>query len=220
MAVMLLIWVTLQSTQCGKNTPNICPTYKQDTVLLNAFVPNIKAIFRIGDTVKVESLVTDNFTPLSGATAFTYETTQLYLRVQPYSIVKNSTLPELQYANIEFNPVVTDGQLLNINYSGYNYLYKKVNASHTLKIGFVAGKPGLYAFECTNGRYSYDGGYSIYRPDDICTNFWGVTSFAAPQKNLQYWDSLGVSAVSLAGNYGSKSISRQSRNYFLLKVIP
>ncbi len=216
----LFAFITLNSFQCGKNISDPCDKYTADTILLSSGLPNIKAVFKVGDTIKLESLIKDEFVPKSGAAAFTTEINQLYYRLQPFSIIKNNALPELQYANIEFNPIVVDGQLLNINYSGYNYLYKRNTGVNSLKIGFVAGKPGLYAFQCTNGRYGYDGGFNLYRPGDNCTNYWGITNFTASQKNLQYWDSLGVAAVSLPSNYGTNTIAKNNYNYFFFKVIP
>lgn len=219
---VLFAFITLNSFQCGKNISDPCTKRSTDTVLLNHSFANMRAIFKIGDTVKIEALISDNLPALSGNITLSAPLNQLYLKIQPYSIIKNSSLPELQYANIEFNPYVEEGQLVNSSNGGYNYLYKRAAGTNSLKIGFIAGRPGLYAFDLSNDRYSYmiGGGLALYASGDNCTTYWGVSNFNRQSQNLQYWDSLGVSAVSLSPNYGFGSISKNNRNYFLVKVIP
>lgn len=218
--IVLFFSIVLQSFQCGRPVER-CTNYTQDTVLLGSNVINSRALYHIGDTIWIGSVVTDNLIPLSGAAPFNIELTQLFFNAQPYSIKNNPTLPELQYANIEFNPVVAVGQLQNIGFGGYSFLYKRTTATNSLKIGFVAGRTGLYAMDCGNSRYYYDGAaLSIYKPNENCTTYWGLTNFAAIEQNKNYWDSIGVAAVSLAPNYGNTTISKSERNYFLFKVIP
>ena len=220
--IILFFSIVLQSFQCGRPIDPNCTTRTQDTVLLNSTIINSKAVYHIGDTVWIGSIVSDNLTPLSGAAAFNIEFTQLFLTIQPYSIKTNPTLPELQYANIEFNPVVSEGQLQSNGYGGYNFLYKRTTGSNSLKVGFIAGRTGLYAMDCVNDRYYYNGGsnFAIYKPNDYCNTYWGITNFSPVVQNRNYWDSIGVTAVSLAPNYGSVTISKNERNYFLFKVIP
>lgn len=218
----LFAFITLNSFQCGKNVSDPCTQYNKDTVLLNHSFANVKATFKVGDTIKIEALISDNLPALSGNINLSAPLNQLYLKIQPYSIIKNSTLPELQYANIEFNPYVGEGQLVNSSNGGYNYLYKRTSNANSLKIGFIAGRPGLYLFDLSNDRYSYQigGGLALYASGDNCTTYWGISNFNKSSQNLQYWDSLGVAAVSVSPNYGFGTVSKNNRNYFLFKVIP
>lgn len=215
-------WITLNSFQCGKNVTDPCPQSKTDTILLNHSFSNLKAIFKIGDTIKIDAAISDNLPTVTGNVSLSAPLNTLYLKVQPYSIIKNSTLPELQYANIEFNPYVSDGQLVNSSNGGYNYLYRRSNNVNSLKIGFIAGRAGLYIFELNNDRYAYmiSGNMPLYAVGDNCTTYWGVSNFNKASQNLQYWDSLGVSTVSFSSTYGSGSVSKNNRNYFIFKVIP
>jgi len=139
---------------------------------------------------------------------------------QPYHVITSTSLPQLQYANIEFNPVITEGLLQNLSYSGYNFLYKRTTALNTLKIGFVAGRTGLYVISSNNSLYSSGGSFSLIRGSDYCTTYYGITSFSLAEQNRNYWDSLGVTAVSLPSNYGGTVIAKNMRNYFFFKVIP
>jgi hypothetical protein len=109
---------------------------------------------------------------LSSSGVFTANLDQLYLNVQPFSISTTSSLPELQYANIEFNVVVKEGMLQTSAYPGYNFLYKRTTAHNTLKIGFIPGRAGPYIIFCTNNRYYNNGMAAFYRPNDQCTTYW------------------------------------------------
>jgi hypothetical protein len=158
--------------------------------------------------------------PLSGTASFTTALEQLYLNVQPYQVITSTSLPQLQYANIEFNPVIKEGLLQPSPYIGYNFLYKRVTPQNTLKIGFVAGRTGLYVMSLTNSRYSSGGMFTLYKANDYCTTYWGITTIPANEQNKNYWDSLGVTAVSLPTNYGNTVITKAMYNYFYFRIIP
>ena len=220
-AALLFSYVVLKSNACGVNNYDKCTTRQQDTLLLNSSIISSKPVYHIGDTIWIGGTISDNFSPLSGAASFTLELNQLFLSVQPYSIKNNPSLPELQFANIEFNPFVEDGQLQNNGYGGYNFLYKRTSGLNTLKIGFIAGRTGLYIMHCNNDRYYYsNSNFYLYQPNDYCTTYTGISNFLPVQQNKNYWDSIGVAAVSLTPTYGSTTISKNMRNYFFFKVIP
>jgi len=215
-----LIFVMCQSTQCDKDVIAPCAAYIQDTVLLSASVENSSPTYHLYDTIWINSDISDNLTPLSSSGIFTANLDQLYLNVQPFSISTSSSLPELQYANIEFNVAVKEGMLQTSAYAGYNFLYKRTTAHNTLKIGFIPGRAGPYIIFCTNNRYYNNGMAAFSRPNDQCTTYWGICSFPETQQNKNYWDVLGVSSLSLSPNYGNIIISKNMRSYFLFNVIP
>jgi len=215
-----MVLVVCQSFQCGKNLPNSCNAYKQDTVLLNASVPNSNPVYHPGDTIWINSSVSDILVPSSGLGSFTVNLDQLYLNVQPFSVVSTSTVPQLQFANIEFNPVVMEGSLQNSAYSGYNFLYNRANALNSLKVGFVAGRTGLYIMESTNHRYFTGDVASFIKPGDPCTTYYGISSFSEAEQNKNYWNALGMTTISLPPNYGSLSISKDMKNYFIFEIVP
>jgi len=219
-ASLILIFIICQSTQCRKEVYDNCSSYFQDTVLLNYSVPNSNPVYHLNDTIWINSSVSDILTPSSGSSSFSIELNQLYLNAQPYQVITSTTLPQLQYANIEFNPVVIEGALQNLAYYGYNFLYKRTNSLNTLKIGFVAGRIGLYIISCANSRYSSGGMITFYKPGDRCTTYWGISAFSIVEQNKNYWDTLGVTAISISPNYGSAVISKNMRNYFFFNVIP
>jgi hypothetical protein len=220
-AFVLSVFIFSQSFQCGRTALSNCGSYTQDTVLLNSSLANSGPVFHVNDTVWISSTVPDNFTPLSGSASFTMDVIQLYLNAQPYQVITSSSLPQLQYANTEFNPVVKDGLLQHSAYStGYNFLYKRTTATNTLNIGFVAGRAGLYVMSFSNSRDNYAGMLTFYRPNDHCTTYWGISTIPAAQQNKNYWDTLGVTAVSLPTNYGGIAIAKNMRNYFFFRVIP
>jgi hypothetical protein len=125
----------------------------------------------------------------------------------------------LQYANIEFNPVAKEGILQSPGYYGYTFLYRRVAPNNSLQAGLVAGRTGLYLVELNPGNY-YNSSFSINNGNDYCTSYLGQSGITAAQQNKNYWTSLGVTAISLAPNYGTKTISINNRNYFIIKVKP
>ena len=218
--IALLCFVVTQSFQCGRDIQSQCDTYKNDTVLLNASIVNSATEYRLYDTIWLSSSISDNFAPLSGSPAlFTKSIDQLNLTIIPYSINTAGSLPVLQYANIEFNPVVREGSLQNPGYSGYNYIFRRVAPNNNLQAGLVAGRTGLYLMEINHGNY-YGGSFNINNGNDFCTSYNGQSNIPVSQQNRNYWNLLGVTAISVAANYGSKTVSINNRNYFIFKVIP
>lgn len=217
---LFIILTLLESFQCGRDRYVNCATFKNDTVLLDCKIPAAIPVYHIGDTIMFESIISDNFSPLSGSPSFTRELNQLNLIVQPFIVKTNNTLPELQYANVEFNPFVKEGQLQNIGFIGYPFLYKRLTGINSLKAGLIAGRTGLYVVQCHNTQYSYDVDITINNQTDNCTTYRGVTNFLPAEQNRNYWDSIGVTALSLAPNYGNITIAKSMRNYFFFKVVP
>jgi hypothetical protein len=212
--------IIFQSFRCRKDDINSCNSYKQDSVVLNFSVENPNSTYHINDTIWISSIISDGVTPISGSGPFTYSFLQLYLNVQPFEVVTNSTLPQLQYANIEFNPVVKQGLLENNAYQGYEFLYRRTEGLNTAEVGFIAGRTGLFALSCSNS--SYIGGFELNfaKPNDYCTTYSGISAFPLTQQNINYWDTLGVTVVSLTPNYGSLFIAKEMKNYFFFRVIP
>jgi hypothetical protein len=200
--------------------PSGCDKYKNDTVLLNVSVLNPALQYHLYDTIWINSLLNDTFYPLSGTPAlFTRATEQMYMSIQPYSINSSGTLPVLQYANIEFNPIVTEGSLSQYGYTGYNFLYKRVAPNNTLKAALVAGRTGLYLLELTPSTYVGNSVY-FYNNNDYCTGYYGIDAVPAAQQNSNYWAGLGVTSISTSPAYGSHVISKNMRNYLIFKVVP
>jgi hypothetical protein len=216
----LLLLVITQSFQCGRGAYTRCDSFKTDTVLLNTTITNPALEYHLYDTIWLSSTVTDTYSPLSGnPVSFTNATEVLYLNIQPYSILTNNSLPSLQYANIEFNPVVREGLLQYPGYMGYIYQYRRQSPNNTLIAGLVPGRTGLYLIELNPGTYIYSS-FSVFNPGEQCATYYGVSNLPAAQQNKSYWNGLGVSALSTSINYGSHTVSINMRNYLIVKVIP
>lgn len=219
--LVLVCFVATQSFQCGRPYSPKCDNYKSDTVLLNVSVLNPATQYHLFDTIWLTSTISDSFSPLSGSpVTFTQPMEQMSLTAVPYSINTSGTLPVMQYAFIEFNPVVKDGNLQSPGYSGFNYNYRRLAPNNTLQAGFVPGRTGLYIIELMPGNYYNSGSFYIYNGNDYCTTYFGESALPLAQQNQGYWTTLGVSSISMAPNYGSKIITKGSRNYFIFKVIP
>lgn len=217
-----LFFFVTQSFQCDRRENyNSCDSYKNDSVLLNVSVTNPAMDYHLYDTIWLNSVINDLYIPVSGSpTSFTKATEQLYLTVQAYSISTSGTLPSLHYANIEFNPIVREGSLNLPGYSGgYIFQYKRTAPDNKLKCGFVAGRTGLYMIELGHGTAIYAPFY-IYNTGDFCTTYRGATAISPGQQNINYWSVLGVTSISTEPAYGSHVISRDQRNYLIVRVVP
>ena len=220
-AFALLVFIFSQGFQCGGGALNNCVVHNEDSVALNVSVANSNSVYHLNDTIWINSSVSDNFSTLSGSGSLTTELNQLYLTVQPFQVINSTSLPQLQFANIEFNPVVNEGMLqYGIYNTGYVFLYRRTTALNTLKIGFVAGRTGLYVISAYNGKYISDGSFTLIKGTDYCTLYPGITTFPPAEQNKNYWDTLGVTTVSLPPNYGYKVISKSMHSYFFFRVIP
>ncbi len=216
-----ILFITTQSVNCGpRPLPSNCEQYKNDSLLLNVSVTNPALQYHLFDTIWLTSLISDTYSPLSGTPAsFIKPTEQLFMSVQPYSINTSGTLPLLQYANIEFNPIVIEGSMSQFGYNGYNYQYRRVAPNNILRAGLVAGRTGLYLIELNPSSYINNPFY-IYNTNDFCTTYYGIASVPTNQQNSSYWTGLGVTSVSTSAAYGSHIVSKNMRNYLIFRVVP
>jgi hypothetical protein len=217
---LFVLFVTTQSVDCHRPIPSSCEKYKSDSVLLAVSVTNPALQYHLFDTIWLTSFISDTYTPLSGSpVSFTRATEQLFMSIQPYSINTSGSLPLLQYANIEFNPVVTDGSLSQFGYNGYNFQYRRLATNNSLGAGLVAGRTGLYLVELNPSSYVNNPFY-IYNTTDFCTTYYGVATVPATQQNSSYWTGLGVTAMSTSPAYGNHTVSKSMRNYLIFRVVP
>jgi hypothetical protein len=220
--ISCLFFVVTQSFQCDRRGGyNSCDVIKNDSVILNVSVMNPNTDYHLYDTIWLNSLVNDVYSPISGSPAsFTKATDLLYLTAQAFSINTSGTLPTLYYANIEFNPVVKEGSLSLPGYSGgYIFQYKRTSPDNNLKFGMVAGRTGLYMIELSHGTAIYSPFY-IYNSVDFCTTYRGKTTIPLNQQNPSYWNGLGVTSVATGSAYGSHYVAKDQRNYLIFRVIP
>lgn len=221
----IFIVVTLsQCTQCKQGFRDVCDgIYITDTIELNLRLLNAALEYKQYDTIWINSDVSDDFTPLSGnPVTFTAKVEDLYLTIQPYQLNNSSSLPYLQYANIEFNPIVKDGRLENLNQGGYIYKFRRNAPYNKLSAGLVAGRPGTYIIECIHSSYPYSGGgnFQINNGTNTCISYLGKSTFNPAQQNLEFWNSLTTTNLSLLPDYGTHTIFKDYHNYFIIRVVP
>lgn len=217
-ALFFIIVTLTQSFHCGSSYRNSCSNTIIDTSLIVFNIPNTAPTFKLNDTVWLSSIINDTFYNRTKSDYVVSETNQYISYIQPYRIVSNGTNYSVNYANIEFNPVIADGSF-NTNYSyGYNYTYRRNKPYNYLKVGFVAGKTGLFAFTININYYS-DYNTTVYSSTDYCKRFFTIQTINNNQQNLQYWDSLNVSSL-LLGNSSASIIEKNKKNYFFIKIVP
>jgi hypothetical protein len=206
--------------QCGRdNIYDNCPNGQQtDTVYTQMSILNASTVYRIGDTIKFSSKVNDSINSSKGA-SFIHNRNAFNASIQPYRVVNNGGLNELVYANIEFNPIVHIGQFQNYPYNGYNFLYQRLQPYNTLQVSFVAGRAGLYIFNLLSGD-NYSGANYIHRNNDYCTGYPNAFAFPISNQNVNYWDGLGISSISLANTNNYRVANKTDKNYVFVKVIP
>jgi hypothetical protein len=166
----------------------------------------------IYDTIKFSSTVTDTLQPIN-TSQFVYPFTALNSNIQAYKVVNNGSGPILNYANIEFNPLVFEGQFQNYYSQGYGFLYNRNEPNNFLNGGLVAGRSGLYLCTVNTNNNYYE--FVIYQ---TCNQYKVINNIPTSQQQKQYWDSLGVSVLRLNGNYNQEIAKKSDMNYFFVRV--
>jgi hypothetical protein len=213
-----ILWITTQSVNCRRPIPyQNCGTYKQDSIFYKTDVINQAATHTLSDTIKVFSRVSDTISPVMSS-AFIYNLSNLGTVVQVYKVVPVGSSYQLNYANIEFNLNVQTGSFQAYQGLGYNLIYRRNQPINELQFSLKPGVVGLYAV-VLNKSYNDYGSY-IRNPNDDCVTYTNTNYFAPAKQNLQYWNTLGLSSLSLASSNGSTSINKGDRNYFFVKIIP
>ena len=216
--IILAVFIFSSGFQCGRNRFDNCPDGNQiDTVYSTISILNSSNVYRVGDSIKFYSKISDSIKTAKNA-SFIYDRNAFYASFQPYKVVNNNGINELVYANIEFNSLVSVGQFQNYPYGGYNFLYQRLQPNNILKVSFVVGKPGLYIFSLKDDNYS--GANYIRRDNNFCNTYPNAFSFSELDQRRNYWDSLGISSISLAKTSGYRVANKADKNYVFIKVIP
>jgi hypothetical protein len=215
--IIAALLIISQGFQCGRGriSDNCNNQYNTDSIILPFNVINSSATYRVGDTIKLASIVNDSILTQKGKSFINpreYFSTQL----QPYKVVTTGSVKELNYANIEFNPLVNIGQFQIYAGAGFSFTYQRNSPLNKLNISIVAGKVGLYLFKLSNNQY----GINRVSDGDICTNYFEYLNFPVANQNNNYWDSIGVTKLSLASTSGYELAKKGDRDYFFVKVIP
>jgi hypothetical protein len=189
-----------------------CTNYVSDTVFIPMEITNHLNGINIYDTIKFSSAVNDTIQPRNSS-QFVYPFTALNSNIQAYKVVNNGSGPILNYANIEFNPLVFEGQFQNYFNQGFGFLYNRNEPNNFLKGGLVAGRSGLYLFTVNTNNNYYE--FLIYQ---TCSQYKVLNNIPTGQQQKQYWDSLGVSVLRLNGNYNQEIAKKSDMNYFFVRV--
>ena len=213
LAVLCVYMIVTPAFQCGNRGPeNDCTNYVSDTVLIPTDISNHLNSINIYDTIKFSSKVNDTLQPRN-TSQFVYPFTALNSNIQAYKVVNNGSGAFLNYANIEFNPLVFEGQFQNFYSQGYGFLYNRNEPNNFLKGGIVAGRSGLYLFTVNTNNNYYE--FLIYQ---TCSQYKVSNYIPTTQQQKQYWDSLGVSVLRLNGNYNQEIAKKSDMNYFFVRV--
>lgn len=200
--------------QCAEKISPECDVYTLDTAILNISLPSNNGVYEVLDTVHFLSAVSDTIRSVKGK-EFQSPINTLNANIQVYKVVTTNNNSILNYANIEFNPIVNDGSFENNSSLGYSFLYRRISPFNRLDVSFVAGFRGLYLFVIRN---SSNFGSSIKEPNNDCASYFPVCFINESQQQKQYWDSLGISSLRLAGNNSFTVANKDDKNYFFVKV--
>jgi|GEM_PF-3343032 len=221
LSLLGILFVVAQSFDCGRRRGLNCNPSATDTALLGVNLSSNMATVKLLDTIWFSSTVSDTIYNRAGTDRIVNAFEQMLLVVQPYTIIRNGTLSQLAYANIEFNPVVKDGVFANNSYyPGFQFQFRRNKPFNYLQAGLVAGKPGLYAIVLNHNNYIGNNNFYITPANNYCKQFIVNSSINASQQNQQYWDTLQVSSLPLQNSNGSTIITRNNTHYVLIKVVP
>jgi len=225
----LLGWIALiaigmivsPSYKC-QEYPQRCDRYIKDSVALHFEVAQDSNGFQSYDTIRFESVINDTIRTQQGRT-FIQEMGYPSLQLQGYRVVEGPTgAPTLIYANIEFNPLVQEGQFVNYYGTGIGLLYNRQAPYNKLRASLVPGRPGLYLITIRSNNY-----IDYYRPEDgsnspdrTCVSMISGYALSDFSSQLNYWDSLGVTSLTLQGDGYNVLARKEERNYFFVQVNP
>jgi len=210
---IILYMIVTPAFQCGDSPINDCTEYKQDTAMFHFEIPGNNAPVNILDTIKFVSIVSDTIHSVKGKHFF-YPMTTLITSLQTYKVVQYNAAPALNYANIEFNSVVKEGEFQNSPYQGYSILHNRLQPYNRMQASLVAGVPGLYLVVVRLSDYSQ----FIREPNNYCDSYTGIFFIPEAQQQKQYWDQLGTSTLRLAGSNSFIVANKTDRNHFFVKV--
>ena len=217
--VIILCWFISQGITCdrGRGIVN-CPNFKMDTVSIPFDIVNQAAMCHIQDTIKIFSKISDTIISRS-AVSFVTPVNKVFAYIQTYKVVPWGTSYGLNYANNEFNYFISTGTFQNVGQAGYNIMYERSEPYNTAALSVNPGDSGLYIFTVWLENESYGSSLDFYNGNDHCTAFRGIPNIGVLKQNRQYWDSLGVSSLTLI-NSGAGPINKNDENYFFVKVVP
>ncbi|CAN5737304.1 hypothetical protein BH11BAC4_BH11BAC4_13920 [soil metagenome] len=199
---------------CGPGPQENCSNSIKDTAIFPFNIPNNNTSFHVLDTIKLISAVSDTIHSIKGK-SFLNPLNFLSSSISLYKVVNTGSGAVLNYANIEFNPLVLEGQFLNNG--DLEIQYNRVLPYNRLQASLVPGSPGLYLVTLDN-NYSY--GYQITEPNNHCDIYYGAFFIPENQQQKQYWDSLGTTSLMLAGTNGYEVANKNNRNCFFVKILP
>jgi hypothetical protein len=221
LAFMLSSILTM-SFRCGEPVGgNVCSgpyTNKDVSTLLTPQSPQTS--FKVGDTLKFSSIVSDTLTETNTTNKYYFTLDQFSLIVEIFKVVipSGSTIPNLQPVFADFNPVITDGQITFNNY-GYSFkmLYRRLNTTNYSSGGLECGRKGTYII-----RFRNENGYQLNQLYNYttypCTNFKLNTVYGGPQNNSLF-NSYNISSINMLPTYvGFTGISQTDKNYVVINV--
>jgi hypothetical protein len=213
--VILFYIIVTPGFHCG-DRPDPCPNYTVDTIHFNFNTNNLNGHINNYDTLYFTSIVNDTITTTSNNTSVS-QINYLASHIQAYKVIENSNARTLNYANIEFNPIVIEGQFQNGPTQGINIMYNRIEPYNRLKAALVAGRPGLYLISFSNAD-SYYGYYNYMNESNHCTSYITKNIIPRAQQQIQYWDSLGTTSLYLSGNSSYEIANKNGSDYFFVRV--
>lgn len=202
--------------------PEPCDRYVSDTLSLHFNVDQGDGSFQPFDTIHFLSVLNDTMRSNQGRN-YIYNYGSPSLQIQCYKVVEGpSDNPVLVYANIEFNPLVSEGQFLNYYGQGTNLMYNRQIPYSRLRGAFVPGRPGLYLFVVRPNNYYNDYLFSYADPNGPreCINYFSKYTLTPAERLSNYWDTLGVTALTLQGDGYNVIAQKNESNHFFIHINP
>lgn len=206
--------IVLCGFQCGRQ-PELCDRYTNDSIQFGYDVTN-HTNMQVFDTLQLQATINDSILTVNQLW-FVEPLTTFACTVQAYKVLMYNGAPMLQYANIEFNPVVYQGQYDVSSSNGFSFIFNRLQPYNLLRSGFVAGRPGLYLFKIQSrpNYYYYE---NIYVNGYPCTQFRTSSFIDEPTQGKQYWTSLGTTSLRLLGGGINAIVNKDDRDYFFVAV--
>lgn len=216
---LFIITLITQNFKCGRSPYRLCDEYNRDTVFapFNISISDTQTI-RVFDTLFITCQLNDTMKSKNGL-RFIKSIDYANLAIQGYKVVnQGGGNYGLNYANIEFNPLVLQGQFSTGYYPGINITFERSRPYNRAKMGIVPGQPGLYLFTLYSFATYYEGDLII--EGNECTSFHVVNKLNQSDNQTFFWDRLNRNSLELNGYPGVEIINRNNPNHFFVEVLP
>jgi hypothetical protein len=220
---IISVILLFSSCSCGDRGDLPCNTFNTKPVDIPVLAPASRTQYALGDTIKFSLSFSDTITDVTTGERIVANFNNLHLFTETFRIVtpNGSSIPNLQPVYSDFNPIITEGQVINENFQTrwFQFRPKKEPSRNLLLAGLECGRKGLYLV-----RYSFSGtsfpfsAFPQNSSQNPCLQFQLSTVYNANQNNGLFTTANINFIPVLPGFQGLEGVTKTDKNYVIFEV--